>query len=171
MNNLRNLVEQQKNQRALKIKNSLLKQTHVVKIAESLSPITKKLDEVKETTQKLRDVIKETNSNNTTPQLAIENTPPHQAIENNEGVIYDTELENTLMNMKKNNGFSKTKHNSESGWMLNNHPIKILRGTEVEINGNKYNITRGLQKVLNDKTYEIAKSMNDMDKVVLRDIL
>ena len=41
MNNLRKLAEQQKNQRALKIKNRILKQTHDVKLAESLSPITK----------------------------------------------------------------------------------------------------------------------------------
>ena len=40
--NLRNIAEQQKNQRALKIKNRILKQTHDVKFAESLSPITKK---------------------------------------------------------------------------------------------------------------------------------
>ena len=43
MNNLRKLAEQQKNQRALKIKNRILKQTHDVKLAESLSPITKKI--------------------------------------------------------------------------------------------------------------------------------
>ena len=45
--NLRKLAEQQKNERALKIKNRILKQTHDDKLAESLSPITKKLDEVK----------------------------------------------------------------------------------------------------------------------------
>ena len=45
--NLRNLLEQQKNQRAEKIKNKFLKQTHDIKLAESLSPITEKLDEVK----------------------------------------------------------------------------------------------------------------------------
>ena len=95
---LRILAEQQKNQRAFKIKNGILKQTHDVKLAESLSAITKKLDEVKETTQTIGDVKKE--SQPETPQLAIENTPNHQPIENNEGVIYDVELENTLNNMK-----------------------------------------------------------------------
>ena len=50
-------------------------------MAESLSPFTKKLDEVKETTQKRGDVNKESQSE--TPQLAIENTPNHQPIENN----------------------------------------------------------------------------------------
>ena len=54
--NLRKLTEQQREQRPLKIKNRILKQTHDVKIAESLSPITNKLDE---TSEKLGDVIKE----------------------------------------------------------------------------------------------------------------
>ena len=38
--NLPKLAEQQKNQRALKIKNKILKQTLDKKLAESLSPIT-----------------------------------------------------------------------------------------------------------------------------------
>ena len=38
--NLRNLAEQQKNQRAEKIKNRNLKQTHDFNLAKSLSPIT-----------------------------------------------------------------------------------------------------------------------------------
>ena len=40
--NLRKLAEQQKEQRALKIKNRVLKQPHDIKLAESFSPITKK---------------------------------------------------------------------------------------------------------------------------------
>ena len=84
--NLREIAEQQKDHRAEKIKNRILKQTHDIKLAESLSPITEKLDEVKKSTQELRDVIKE--SQPEAPQLAIENTPTtHQPIENNEGII------------------------------------------------------------------------------------
>ena len=92
LDNLRKLAEQQKNQRALKIKKRILQQTHDIKLAESLSPITKRIDEVNksinEFTQELGDVIKKS-------QPAIENTP-QPAIENNEGVIYDAEIENTL---------------------------------------------------------------------------
>ena len=40
--NLRKLAEQQKNQRSEKIENRISKQTHDVKLAESLIPITKK---------------------------------------------------------------------------------------------------------------------------------
>ena len=43
LNNLRQLAQQQKEQRALEIKNRILKQTHDVKLAESLSPINKEL--------------------------------------------------------------------------------------------------------------------------------
>ena len=64
---LRELVDRQKNQRALKIKNRILKQTHDITLAASLSPITKTLSEVKESTQVLGAIIKENN----TPQLAI----------------------------------------------------------------------------------------------------
>ena len=39
---LRKLAEQQKNQRALTIKNRISKQTHDVKLAESMAPVSKK---------------------------------------------------------------------------------------------------------------------------------
>ena len=81
--NLRKLAEQQKNHRAEKIKNRILKQTHDIKLADNLSPITKKLEDVKESTQKLGGGIEESQPD--TPQLAIENAPLHQQIENNEG--------------------------------------------------------------------------------------
>ena len=42
--NLRKLAEQQKSQGDEQTKNRFLKQTHGVKLAENLSPITEKLD-------------------------------------------------------------------------------------------------------------------------------
>ena len=57
-----------------------------------------------ESTQKLGEVNKESQPD--TPLLAMEETPTtHQPIENNEGAIYDVELENTLKNMRDNTGF------------------------------------------------------------------
>ena len=49
---LRKLAEQQKNQRAEKIKNRVLKQTHDVKLAGSLSLISKNLEEINKSTKK-----------------------------------------------------------------------------------------------------------------------
>ena len=100
---LRKLAEQQKTQRAHKIKKRILKQTHDIKLAESLSPIEERLDEVKETTSKVGDVFRE--SKQKTPQLAIENTQTPQPIENIEGILYDVELEINLTNMRDNSGF------------------------------------------------------------------
>ena len=167
--NLSTLAEQQKEQRALKIKSKILKQTHDIKLAESLSPITKKLDEVKESTQELGEVIKKSQRN--TPHLAIENTPTHQPMEINEGTIYNVELENTLNNMKKNTGFFQTKHYSERGWKLNIQPINILRGTEVEINGNENNITPGFQKFFTETSSIPLKKLNDRERETYENIL
>ena len=69
--NLRKLAEQQKEQRALEIKNIILKQTHDIKLTESLSPITKKLDTVNNSTEKLGEVIKKSNSENENNQEIV----------------------------------------------------------------------------------------------------
>ena len=101
--NLRKLAAQQRNQRAKKIKSRILKQSQDIKVAESLSPKTKKLDEVKKFTQNLGDVLKENN----TPQLAIGNTHKALPIENEKihpGVKYDASIENTLNYIKVNTG-------------------------------------------------------------------
>ena len=121
----------------------------------------------------LGNVIKENNTPQLaiekTPQPAIENTP--QPIEDNEGNVYDVEIENTLNKMVDNTGFFKTHYDRQRGWMLNNHPIKTSKGTSVLINEENYNITPGLQKVLTDHTYDTAKSLSDKDKAIFRDIL
>ena len=47
------------------------------------------------------EVIGKSQPENNIPQPVIENSQLHQPVENNDGVIYVTELENTLKNMKK----------------------------------------------------------------------
>ena len=113
--NLRKLAQQQKEERALKVKNGILKQTHDKKLAESLSPITERLDLVENNKgEKIGELIKK--SEHETPAIentqtqpetpAIENTqtqPETPAIENTQtqpGVLYEVSLENTLTNMK-----------------------------------------------------------------------
>ena len=102
LDNLRKLAQQQKEQRALKIKNRILKETHDNKLAESLSPLTKRLDLIENNKgEKIGDLIKKSESElpaieniQTQPETpAIENTqtqPATQAIENTQtqpGVI------------------------------------------------------------------------------------
>ena len=73
--------------------------------------------------------------------------------------------------MTDNTGFLETYYDLHCGWMIKNHPIKMMRRTNVEINENKYNISPGIRKVLVDQTYENSKTMADKDKLVFGDIL
>ena len=177
--NLRKLAEQQKEQRALKIKNRILKQTHDIKLAESLSPITKKLDE---TSKKLDDTIKESTQNlenvikaNNTPQPAIENTPTIQpAIENIQtqpGILYDVSLENTLTNKKdKQKGFFKIREDEDGQRYWNGIPVEISGDSRIEIKGKEFNITPNLQNVFTDTTsnsLKLTKKENQIYKKLL----
>ena len=71
LTNLNKLAQQQKSQRAFQNKKKL-KQTHDKKLAESLAPLTKKLEGVNQSTEPFGYVIKESNSNNETPQLPLQ---------------------------------------------------------------------------------------------------
>ena len=65
------LAEQTNNQRVLKIKTRFLNETHDMKLAEALAPITKKLEEVNQSTEKLSDLIKKSNSENENNQEVV----------------------------------------------------------------------------------------------------
>ena len=170
LDNLRKLADQQKEQRALKIKNRILKQTHDEKLAESLSPITKRLDLVENKKgEKIGDPIKKSESEtpaieNTQAQAetpAIENIQTQAetpAIENTQiqpGVLYEVSLENTLTNMKdKEKGFFKIREDKDRQRYWNGMPINILGDTRIGKDGKNFNITPNLQKVFTDTTGE-----------------
>ena len=109
LENLRKLADQQKEQRALKIENRILKQTHDVKLAESLSPITKKLDEVNESTKQL---VKKSD--------IVDENPQTPAIENITGT---QSLRDTLTLIKKSKNFFKLQENSDGKVFWNKIPI------------------------------------------------
>ena len=80
LNKLRKLSDQQKEERALKIRKKILRQTHNIKIVDALSPITEKLDEVNksitesisESTKQLVENSEDEDGNTQTPHT--ENT-------------------------------------------------------------------------------------------------
>ena len=179
--NPRKLAEQQKNQRAEKIKNRILKQTHDVKLAESLSPVTKKLDEVNKFTQeslspttKKLDTLNESIKESQTPQPAIENNYNSLPIENEKiqpGVLYDTSLENTLSNMKNNTSFLNIEETNDGEIFGNGFPVEKMAGSKLKINEKIYNITPGIQKVLTDTSNIPVKQLNDQDRGLFINIL
>ena len=176
--NLRKLAPQQKEQRAEKNFKKILKQTHDVKLEESLSPITTKLDETseklgdvtKKSTQILGNVIKETNS----PQPAIENTPSALPIENKRiqpGVIYDTSLESKLSNMRNNTGFFNIEETNDGEVFWNGFPVEKMGGNKLKPNGMIYNITRGIQNVFTQTSNIPLKKLDNQEREKYNNIL
>ena len=180
------LAEQQKNQRALKIKNKNLKQTHDKKLAESLSPITTRLNLVEnnkgvkigETIKKLQQetetpqvAIENSQTQTETPQAAIENTLAPQPEENNEGVIKDVELENTLNNMKNNFDFFNIQERDNGDVFWNGFPVEKIGGNKIKINENIFDITQGIQKVITDTSSRPIKKLIDQDSEIFNNFL
>ena len=79
--NLSELAEQQKIQGSIKIKKRILKQTHNIKLAENLTPIIGKLEEVKESTKTLGEVfLKPKSEDEKTQTRYIEKIPGTQSL-------------------------------------------------------------------------------------------
>ena len=166
--NLRKLAEQQKNQRALKIKNRILEKTHDKKLAESLSPLTKRLDLVENSKgEKIGDIIKKSESESDT--LAIENTqtqPETSAIEN---PYTSQSLRDTLAFMKKSKNFFKLEQVGKKVFW-NKTPIKSLGENRISINNKEYDIKPNIQEYFTN-TNQTTKNMDDEDKRTIYDIL
>ena len=151
--NLRKLAQQQKNERARKIHNKILKQTHDIKLAESLSPITKKLDTINESTQKISDVIKESNS-----KVDIEALPNSSKFSN-----AMRQMIGSLMNSR--NSLKITQDESGRANILG-VPIQISEGDTMKINENVYELSPEIYKALTYTTYR-GNTMKDENDILM----
>ena len=161
--NLRKLADQQRNQRAEKIKNRFLKQTHDVKLAESLSRISKRLEEVNKSTKELGEIVKE--SKPETPQVAIANTQT-PAIEK---TTTSQSLLDTLSFMKTSKHFFKIERDGNK-LFWNKIPINALGENRISIKDREYDIKHNIQTYFTN-TNQTTKYMNDEDKSTVFDIL
>ena len=151
LDNLRKIAEHQKNQQALEIKNRILKQTHDVKFAESLSPITERLDKVNKSTKELGGAI----TNTQTP--AIENT------------TVSNSLRDTLSFMKKSKNVFKLEQDGNKV-LWNKIPIKALGENRISIDEKEYDINPNIQNYFTN-TRLTTQHMNNDDKSTVYDIL
>ena len=158
LDNLRKLADQQKEQRAIKIKNRILKQTHDVKLAESLSPITKKLDEVNKSTQEIGDKIKESNS-----KIDLEALPNSSNFSNSM-----REMIGSLMRSK--NSLKITQDESHRANILG-VPIQISGADTIKINENIYELTPEIYKALSDTGYTGKDMKNESDILMMNNII
>ena len=158
LDNLRKLADQQKEQRAIKIKNRTLKQTHDVKLAESLSPITKKLDEVNKSTQEVGDKVKESKS-----KIDLEALPNSSNFSNSM-----REMIGSLMRSK--NSLKITQDESHRANILG-VPIQISGADTIKINENIYELTPEIYKALSDTGYTGKDMKNEYDILMLNNII
>ena len=172
--NLRKLAQQQKEQRALKIKNRILKQTHDVKLAESLSPITK---ELKKSTKKLSEVIKESNSENENNQeiVPVEIESEDENIQTNlkalpNSSMFSDQMTKTLGRLMSSLNFIKIIA-SPSGPTILGVPIYTLGGDRMQIKDNIFDLTPEIYKALSDTGYTGKTMKNESDFLMMNNII
>ena len=172
--NLRKLANQQKEQRALKIKNRILKQTHDIKLAESLSPITK---ELKKSTKKISDVIKESNSENENNQeiVPVEVESEEENIHTNlralpNSSMFSDQMTKTLGRLMSSLNSLKIIA-SPSGATILGVPINTLGGDRIQIKDNIYDLTPEIYKALSDTGYTGKTMKNESDILMMNNII
>ena len=177
LNNLRKLAQQQKEQRALKIKNRILKETHDVKLAESLSPITKKLDKINKSTKKISEVIKESNSENENNQeiVPVEIESEDENIQTNlralpNSSIFSDQMTKTLGRLMSSANSLKIK-STPSGATILGVPIYTIGGDTIQIKDNIYDLTPEIYKALSYTGYEGKNLKNENDILMLYNII
>ena len=175
--NLRKLAQQQKEQRAEKIKNRILKQTHDKKLAESLSPITKKLDTVNKSTKEIGEVIKTSNSENENNQeiVPIEIESEDENIQTNLRVLpnssmFSDQMTKTLGRLMSSLNSLKIIA-SPSGPTILGVPINTLGGDRIQIKDNIYDLTPEIYKTLSDTGYTGKTMKNESDILMMDNII
>ena len=172
LSNLRKLAEQQKEQRAIKFKNRILKQTHDIKLAGSLSPITEKLDD---TTKKLGDVFKKSNSENNQEIVPVEIESEDENIKTNSRVLPNSAIFNELMRKTLGRLLSSLNSlkikSSPSGAPTLGVPIYTIGGDKLRIRDIDYELTPEIFKPLSYTGYTGKTMKKENDILMLNNIL
>ena len=134
LSNLRKTAGQQKEQRAIKIKNRILKQTHDIKLAENLSPFTKKLDTFKESNKQLGETVKKSDVEDENTQ-----TPAIESISTSQS------LRDTLSFLKKSKISFKLHQTDKDKVFWNKIHFKALAENRISIKDQEYDIKPNIQ--------------------------
>ena len=166
--NLRKLGEQQKNLRALKSKNRVLKPFHDIK---SLSPITKKLHTINESIKKIGEVINKSNTENRNLQeiLAVKIESEDENVHTNLWALPNSSILSDLMTKTLGSLMSSSNslkiNSSPSGAKIFSVTIYTLGGDRIRINDNIYDITPEIHKALSSTSYT-GKTMKNGDDIL-----
>ena len=134
-----------------------MKQTHDIKLAESLSPITKKLDEFNKSTRKVGDIIKESNS-----KIDVKALP-------NSSKFSKSMREMLGSLMSSHNSLKITKDGGYTN--IFGVLIQISGADTIEINRKIYELTPEVFKALSNPLYTVNTMKIDDDFFMLYNIL
>ena len=175
------LAEQQKNQRALKVKNRILNQTHDIKLAESLSPIIKKLEE---SIKKTSEVINPSNSENENNQeiVPIENEFEESEDENNNNKFgikalldifkFSDLMKSTIGKLISSKNSLRIDHDNRTGGAsINGISVLIFGGDSMKVKDNVYEITPEIHKASSSTGYTGETMKSEADILMLNNIL
>ena len=129
-----------------------------MKLAESLSPITKKLDTINESTKNLGKVIKESNLEN----INIKALP-------NSSTFSDSMREMIGSLMSKNS--LKNTQDEPSRAKILGVPIQISGADTKKINENIYELTAEIYKALSDTGHTGKNMKNENDILMMNNII
>ena len=154
-----------------------MKQTHDVKLAESLSPITKKLEEVNISTKELGEIVKESNSENVNNQeiVLVEIQSEDENIQTNLRALPNSSMFSDQM--KKTLGRLMFSANSlkinftPSGATIIGVPFNTLGGDRIQIKDNDYDLTPEIYKALSYTGYDGKTMKNENDILMLNNII
>ena len=173
MISLRKLAEQQKEHRALKLKNRILKQTHDKKLAEPLSPITKNLDTINKPTKKLGDILIESSSETEKNRdiVLVEFESEDKKIQTNlralpNSSVFSESMAKTLGGLMSSPNSLQIKPSS-SGATILGVPIYTPGGDQLRIRDNVYDFTPEVYENLSFTGYTGNTVKNESDMLMM----
>ena len=140
-----------------------MKQTLNVKLAESLGPITKKLEEINESTQKVGDIIKESNSENNNIQTNLKSLPNSSNFS-----ISMRQMLGSLMN--SHNSLKIIQDEFRQAKILG-VAIQISGADTIKINEKIYVSTPEICKALSSTSYTGKTMKNEHDILMMNNII
>ena len=143
-----------------------------MKLAESLSPLTKKLDTINESTKKLGEDIKESNSadNQKIVPSEIDNIQTNlKSLPNNS--IFSVSMRQKLGSLLKSRNRLKITQDEIGQATILGIPIQISGGDRIRINDNIFELTRDLYKALSSTSYNCKTMKNESDIFMMNNII
>ena len=169
------LAEQQKDQRTIKIKNIVLKQTQGKKLAESFAPTNKKVTAVNDSTKNL-EVFQKQDSENENQQEIV---PVEIHSDNSEDEIRPNIralpsfaksgdlMRETLVSLMRSHNSLKIEQDDSGKATFLGVPLNTLGGDKMRINENEIEITPEIHKALSSKGYNGKSMKKDSDMLMM----